>query len=194
MRRALLNLVTILSTLLLTALVALWIRSYWVHDVYGVVHGEDDPAIARVATVVSTAGVIILSRSTVTYTNPNGAASAGFLRRTLSGRKSVPVPSGPWRFDFPLPGIHHWGTARPDRTSDEWFVTVPYWLVAALAAVLPAWRFRRAWLRRRRAVPGVCRACGYDLRASSGRCPECGTEVPSPGASKKGLGQRGRPL
>jgi len=64
--------------------------------------------------------------------------------------------------------------------SDLWFegeIACPLWLMALVTAVLPAmWVVRRA-VRRNSSRPGQCRTCGYDLRATPGRCPECGTSV-----------------
>jgi hypothetical protein len=60
---------------------------------------------------------------------------------------------------------------------------MPHWIVATACAVPPL-----AWLalvvpkrirQRRRTRLGLCLGCGYDLRESPGRCPECGS-VPAP--------------
>jgi hypothetical protein len=57
-------------------------------------------------------------------------------------------------------------------------VAVPHWFVVALTAVAPAACLRKQMALRRtafRSRTGLCRLCGYDLRANpSGRCPECG--------------------
>ena len=60
--------------------------------------------------------------------------------------------------------------------------TARYWQVALATLVVPAAQFMTAltgWLRRRkRRAGGRCLMCGYDLRATPDRCPECGN-VPS---------------
>ena len=55
---------------------------------------------------------------------------------------------------------------------------IPYWSPIALTGVGPAlalWTTARARRFRRRRERGLCVRCGYDLRATPSRCPECGT-------------------
>lgn len=57
------------------------------------------------------------------------------------------------------------------------YVVFPAWLVAAVFAALPTLQADLYLRRRARRRAGTCKRCGYDLRATPSRCPECGTEV-----------------
>lgn len=55
-------------------------------------------------------------------------------------------------------------------------LTLPLWLATVVTALLPCLRASLN-LGAHRRLPGHCRRCGYDLRASRERCPECGRPV-----------------
>ncbi|MDB5301545.1 MAG: hypothetical protein JWO87_3208 [Phycisphaerales bacterium] len=54
----------------------------------------------------------------------------------------------------------------------------PHWLVCFGAILLPAARFGTKRQLRHRVALNLCSTCGYDLRASPNRCPECGAKAP----------------
>lgn len=56
-------------------------------------------------------------------------------------------------------------------------VTAPWWSLLPIAAILPAMRLRHLLRQRTRLSRGLCMNCGYDLRSSRDRCPECGQAV-----------------
>ena len=56
-------------------------------------------------------------------------------------------------------------------------ISVPHWFLALLFAILPAQHLRAVVRSRRRRRAGQCPRCGYDLRATPERCPECGSEI-----------------
>ncbi len=66
---------------------------------------------------------------------------------------------------------------RTNKPSTEYYVEIP---IAYLGGFVLLWiliiaavKFRK----RKRVGDGQCLVCGYDLRATPGRCPECGTVV-----------------
>jgi hypothetical protein len=71
-----------------------------------------------------------------------------------------------------------WGNLPDDASEATTFhlVSIPYWWFLALAVPFPVIAAVRSYRRRRRLRMNLCVNCGYDLRHSPGKCPECGTD------------------
>jgi hypothetical protein len=63
-------------------------------------------------------------------------------------------------------------------SAKDWAILAPDWVIVLLSLPLPAIAYIRRRQRRTREIVGQCIQCGYDLRATPERCPECGTVPP----------------
>jgi hypothetical protein len=92
--------------------------------------------------------------------------------------------SGGWQSTFTAPA--HWQAYPIDPypqgrfgfaayfSSGSKTVGIPLWQLAGIAVVCSL----SLWRRVERPGPNLCVRCGYDLRATPDRCPECG-QVPT---------------
>jgi hypothetical protein len=55
----------------------------------------------------------------------------------------------------------------------------PLWMLSMVTLLIAVALLLSDFRRRRKIKPGCCPVCGYDLRATPDRCPECGTAAPA---------------
>jgi hypothetical protein len=177
-----LEFVTLLSLLLWIASVTLWIQSR-IADLTFLHFGH------KQVYVRSGTGELSVQANTIDWTLWEGERPAGWSRvRSDWFATRVAQRLGPqvtfWnRFGF---GARRFEWAPGGIVSELRIIVIPYWFLLALATPLPArWLLRglRSRRHRRLAAAGRCTTCGYDLRGTPDRCPECGaTPGPQPGA------------
>jgi len=162
-----------LSLLVGLALLGLGIRSFWRNDSLFIERG---PRGYFVSSARGRVGVIRVSGSWhprrlhwATYDLATDGAVLTTIATSPDTRDLIIMLSG----DGKLPGA--FGQSR-------WFA-IPYATPIVPFAALPAILLMRAWRQRRRGRRGLCRQCGYDLRASPQRCPECGSVQEHPASA-----------
>ncbi len=167
--RLLIDGVALVSLLLCLATVIVWVRSYFVGD--GFVWKPCTDAVYFSSYVAR--GGVRMDRGEYHFD------TAPYFDRQLD-----PTPTRPAGFH---PGSvadafgFDWHQGTDSQNQPHTFLMFPLWAVVLITSVLPAQRLRalrRDLLRSRRTASGVCPRCGYDLRASPGRCPECGILPP----------------
>jgi len=167
------NFAAAVSALLLVATCVLWVRSYWDGDVGREEWEEVTP-----------------TRRMCVFSEPGrfGGEIETAETGTRFGGKSVLVHHRPWDRGWgrTCVGVNFirttWGVITPIGNGE--FFTVTWAIVPYRVLALPFLVFGGVWLafaalRRhavtRRSAAMRCPVCGYDLRATPDRCPECGT-------------------
>jgi hypothetical protein len=155
MKRRLLHLLLAASAALCAWSLYAWGRSYWPEDM----------------ALRSYRGRLVVLATSGGFSKYNQRASDGYRSAAQAWADFHRFAQSQWQ------AVGFAYAAADFPTGAYRLVAIPYPFIALAAAAAPAWWGWRVRLLRRRRREGRCAGCGYDLRASSGQCPECG--VPS---------------
>jgi hypothetical protein len=187
--RKLFNVFLVLSLLLCVATLAIWMRSCRRYE--AIIRAHDNGSGVRGHYVFWNRSSLGWGRFRTEVEGPSAnqewsirrpslGVPNGWSRQSHAAEDIMPTALGFGRAGF---SYRRSPSILGDTTlvGESRVVAIPCWLAAALFATPPlvrarAWRKHRARLRR---AAGCCASCGYDLRATPDRCPECGIATDS---------------
>ena len=183
LRRRLLGVLSLLSLILCGITVVLWIRSY------GQGRTGDTVDAGRVNPETKTFyalwfrsydGRVEIDGSRHVTSDGDYRYFNGFMPHGITLRQHVPTFEDGGASDLPTVWLAFAFAYDPDvspplaERESRLRLLFPYWAAFAASIPVPAlwlWRRSRTALRHSR---GLCPSCGYDWRATPGRCSECG--------------------
>ena len=188
LRRIILSALTVLSVVLCMASGVMWARSCWFRDTWSLTG-------ASRYSIESSGGAVSFNHYSYAWKPmfaPENAAPIVPTPVPYSDHWTLEFTSRAYReyggwakqwsaigFDYGNRGFQ-FGHGGREFVPKGFTLEVPYWLPLLLTAVVVA----RIRLIQRKALrlesAGICGKCGYDLRATPERCPECGA-IPAKG-------------
>ena len=184
-KRTLIKIITLLSLLMAIALASGWLRGGQMADLWGYTWLEADGVKLRDVSVGSLDSKLCIRWGSAVH-NETSLNATGFHARSdlANGVRWLIAPNTAFyaytRIDHSeLCGVGYYLLSlRTGWTYQT--IALPYWALLPPFLILPAYWRLQLWKRRRRHARiqhGLCTGCGYDLRASKDRCPECGTPI-----------------
>ena len=174
----------VIATMLLVAVVALWLRSHRVADVLMWQQWRADAGgtyRGTFRTLTSGRGVVGVDLTGLTTAFPATSDAKPKFEWTRADALQFRLPGETFwnRIGFGYVSQSQSAQGLNDSTVTTRAYWLPYWLLAVVASLIPLrWAIVLA-IRARRRRRGLCAWCGYDVRVSAGRCPECGSALPA---------------
>jgi hypothetical protein len=169
------------SGVLWVAVGVLWVRSHRVGDFWFWNHQDEGPTRWTMS-VRSMAGEVGVFRQDDRWLSPPPWVRLNpgrHVTEELEGPLSAGLadPGARWERFFGF-AMKWWEVSRwRDVQVTTTYVVVPYWFLAMVTGAGPGVVLMKKagkWRLARRMRSGFCVGCGYDLRGTPERCPECG--------------------
>jgi hypothetical protein len=176
MRRRLFFIIAGLSAILFVILAGIWIRTFVTEDDVRIVKGRFGAKTFHVLQVrwggdfAHIQFVRTDNPFSYQFLVPSTVWRAGDVEIIRGSRDPSPQGITSWIW-----WDHYVDHQTYGPQSEVWRIQLRPWLPMLASAILPAILLKRFITRRREGRAGHCIHCGYDLRATPGRCPECGT-------------------
>ena len=184
MKRRLFRFLSVVSLVLCMATCVLWVRSYWIHDGFQWYRSRSEGF--EWASLIATQGRIVISAERdnrfLTDISPPPESDSYFRAEGSKEPEWSISPLSTWRCAGLVYGRQSDVAEYPEVRIE---LIIPSWMpvvAAAIALACNLFRYTRGFVKGRRRDRGRCPSCGYDLRATLDRCPECG-KIPVMGES-----------